>query len=308
MIYITGDTHGGADMKKLVSHTITDRLKAEDTLIICGDFGFVWNTKGEAKNEKTWLDWFDSRPWTTVFLDGNHECFPRLFTYPQITWHGGQVHQIRGKLMHLMRGEIYTIEDKTFFVMGGAASHDRGPAAGNTKSVIGKYWWPEEIPSQEEMMHGMENLHACDNKVDYILTHCLPSDLQEIQTMGKFPPDALTEYLHAISTTVEYTHWYSGHYHVDQDITEHVTILFNKILQAGQSIVGSQPLPGSPVYLKGQRVSFLHEGVKMSGILKNIYPWGMMSEHAQPVYDIEEENLKKMIRYVKETEITGILR
>jgi hypothetical protein len=46
----------------------------------------------------------------------------------------------------------------------------------------------------------------------------------------------------------------------------------------------------------------------MSGILKNIYPWGMMSEHAQPVYDIEEETLKKMIRYVKETEITGILR
>jgi len=308
VIYLTGDTHGGADIKKLVSHQITDHLTTEDTLIICGDFGFVWDTKKEARKEKTWLDWFQEMPWTTAFVDGNHECFPRLFMYPQQEWCGGQVHAIRPHLYHLMRGEIYTIERHTFFVMGGAASHDRGPAVGNTKSVIGKYWWPEEIPSQEEMIHGWEKLHACSNRVDYILTHCLPSDLQEIQTAGKFSPDPLTEYLKAVNTTVEYSHWYCGHYHVDQDITEHVTILFNKILKAGETVVGSAPMLGSPVYQKNQRIKFLQQDTVKIGSIKNIYPWGMMGEKTQPVYDVVEETSGKIAHYVKEKEIQGILR
>jgi len=308
MIYLTGDTHGGADMKKLVSRKITSALTSEDTLIICGDFGFVWDIKHEARGEKTWLDWFQQMPWTTLFVDGNHECFPRLFTYPEKEWHGGRVHEIRPHLYHLMRGEVFTIEGKTFFTMGGAASHDRGPAAGNTKAVEGKYWWPQEIPSKEEMEHGLQSLNTCGNQVDYIITHCLPSDLQQIQTAGKFPPDPITEYLHAVNTAVTYTHWYCGHYHVDQDLTERVTILFNKILACGQSVVGSEPLPGSPVYQKTQQVKFLHEGKEMIGIIKNIYPWGMMKDTKQPAYDIIDNETDQLIHYVKELEIKGIIR
>ena len=118
----------------------------------------------------------------------------------------------------------------------------------------------------------------------------------------------MTEYLKAVDTTVEYSHWYCGHYHVDQDITEHVTILFNKILKAGETVVGSAPMPGSPVYQKNQRIKFLQQDTVKIGSFKNIYPWGMMGEKTQPVYDVVEETSGKIAHYVKEKEIQGILR
>ena len=40
MIYVTGDTHGEADR---LSPSKLRALKAGDTLIVCGDFGFLWD-------------------------------------------------------------------------------------------------------------------------------------------------------------------------------------------------------------------------------------------------------------------------
>ena len=48
MIYITGDIHG--DRKRL-SWLKLRNLKEGDTLIICGDFGFIWdNSLKEKRN------------------------------------------------------------------------------------------------------------------------------------------------------------------------------------------------------------------------------------------------------------------
>ena len=189
MIYVTGDIHGSIDIRKLLENDITKQITEEDYLIICGDFGLIWNYKKENGNERKWLKWLNNQRWTTLFCDGNHECFPRLNSFPVKEWHGGHVHEIRPKVLHLMRGEVFTIEDKTFFVMGGASSHDRGPNAGDTDIVIGKYWWPEEIPSEEEMKNGFANLAKHDNKVDYIITHCLPTGLQYVVKKGQYKAD-----------------------------------------------------------------------------------------------------------------------
>ena len=40
MIFITGDTHGDRDR---LSRWQLRKLQEGDTLIICGDFGFMWN-------------------------------------------------------------------------------------------------------------------------------------------------------------------------------------------------------------------------------------------------------------------------
>ena len=40
MILITGDTHG--DLSRFKKKELK-KLRKNDTLIICGDFGFVWN-------------------------------------------------------------------------------------------------------------------------------------------------------------------------------------------------------------------------------------------------------------------------
>ena len=56
MIYITGDTHG--DYKRFSSQKLK-RLRSGDTLIICGDFGFVWN--GDNNEHKLLAELFIKR-------------------------------------------------------------------------------------------------------------------------------------------------------------------------------------------------------------------------------------------------------
>lgn len=60
-IFITGDTHG--DFSRLLPAAFHEQrdLTKEDYLIICGDFGGVWDG-GDA--EQQWLDWLETRSFT----------------------------------------------------------------------------------------------------------------------------------------------------------------------------------------------------------------------------------------------------
>ena len=55
---------------------------------------------------------------TYLFCDGNHENFELLEEYPEEEKYGGKVGKISKRIYHLKRGEVYTIEEKTFFVFG----------------------------------------------------------------------------------------------------------------------------------------------------------------------------------------------
>ena len=93
MLLFTGDIHGGIDIHKLRNKNVPhyNFLSRNDFVIICGDFGLIWNGSAE---EKYWLKWINEKPYTTVFCDGNHENFDKINQYPIITWNGGNVHQI----------------------------------------------------------------------------------------------------------------------------------------------------------------------------------------------------------------------
>ena len=68
-IYVVGDTHGDIDFHKLNSKFFREgkKLTKDDYVIICGDFGGVWD-KGEY--DKYVQNWYNERPWTTLFVDG----------------------------------------------------------------------------------------------------------------------------------------------------------------------------------------------------------------------------------------------
>lgn len=127
-IFITGDTHG--DFSRLLPAAFHEQrdLTKEDYLIICGDFGGVWDG-GDA--EQQWLDWLETRSFTTLFVSGNHENYDLLRNYPISQWHGGLVQAIRPSVLHLMRGQLYNICGKRIFTMGGASSHDTETAFWN---------------------------------------------------------------------------------------------------------------------------------------------------------------------------------
>ena len=106
MIYITGNTHG--DINRFETEQ-TKKFTSEDYLIICGDFGFIWNG---GKREEKQLEILSQKPYTILFVDGTHENFDLLNAYPTRQWNQGTVHEIRPNILHLMRGEIFEIDGR----------------------------------------------------------------------------------------------------------------------------------------------------------------------------------------------------
>lgn len=224
-IFTTGDLHGEIDIHKLNSTNwaIGNTLTKDDYLIVCGDFGLIWDRPEHlSSEEKYWREWLNEKPWTTLFVDGNHENHKRLMTYPVIEKFGGKVHQIEDSIFHLIRGEYYTINEKTFWVMGGATSIDK------IYRIPDVTWWEEEIPSYDEMLHGVDTFNEHNNKVDYILSHCAPSDYLNDICLG-YQPDEVTQYLNFILHNMEFKKWYCGHYHINKTIDK-LNIVYDLIV------------------------------------------------------------------------------
>lgn len=226
-IYVTADTHGDIDLWKLTSHHFPEgkKLNKNDIVIICGDSGIIWY----GNNKDNYLiNWYNNKPWTTLFVDGNHCNFNALYKYPIVDKFGGKVHKISDSIFHLCRGGYYTIEGKTFFTFGGARSHDLWCRK------EGKSWWKEELPTGEECEYGFEVLTAHGNKADFLITHCADDILlHEIERVNHFHAehDILTNYLRIIKSIADFGHHYFGHYHYDADFDGKATVLYNKIIQ-----------------------------------------------------------------------------
>ena len=67
MIYVTGDVH--ADLGRFKGKA-AKKLKKGDTLIVCGDFGFVWDG---SKKEQRVLKWLGRRRYSVLFVEGTHD-------------------------------------------------------------------------------------------------------------------------------------------------------------------------------------------------------------------------------------------
>ncbi len=226
MIYVTGDVHGNIDINKLSAKNwpIGNTLTHTDYLIVCGDFGLIWDDPDNiTAEEKYWLEWLSKKPWTTLFVDGNHENHDRLATYPVEEMFGGKVHRITPNIIHLMRGEYYEIDGRTFWCMGGATSTDKH------RRTEGKSWWRNELPSIQELNHGIEVLRAHDLKVDYIITHCAPRNIQEILAHW-YENDGLTSFLNLVLQDVEFKRWFCGHYHIDKEVNEKFVVVYDNII------------------------------------------------------------------------------
>lgn len=239
-IYITGDTH--ADFRRFGAKHF--HVPEGSVIIICGDFGGVWN---DSASERYWLEWLEEKPYTILFVDGNHENYDLLNSYPVTEWNGGKVHVIRNNVIHLMRGQIFDIGGVRFFTFGGARSHDISDGIlsmddPDVKEKIARLnreqalfridhlsWWKEEMPSETEMAEGLANLEKAGNKVDCILTHCAPTSIQDVISRGMYEHDALTDYLDQVRQRCSFKIWFFGHYHDNEMIGQKFIMLYGMI-------------------------------------------------------------------------------
>lgn len=233
MLRIVGDLHGE-------EWRFTDEYMpgqsgwdADDKLIVTGDFGFVFHGEKNYLSERNKLDALAKKPYEILFVDGNHEGFDYLVDYPEELRYGAPARRIRDNIFWLQRGCIYTIEDKTFFTMGGAYSMDKAFRMSYQEICGEKIWFRQELPSSEEYHRAIDTLEKAQMKVDYIITHTAPKSIIP-RVIGKMPDPhdmELTGFLDWIYHEVNFKKWFFGHFHEDLAVTEQLIACYQQIYE-----------------------------------------------------------------------------
>lgn len=248
MVYLCGDCHGSFERFSTKNFPEQKEMTRDDIVICLGDCAITWDDT-YAEREKYLIKWFGEKNFTFCYITGNHEGYDRLKRYPVVDFHGGKAIQLGQNVFCLKRGEIFDFEGYKFFTFGGARSHDidGGVFEPHEKNKIkeaerkwmqnlgGHYrinhisWWAEEMPSEEEMQHGLENLEKHNWTVDYILTHDMPSEVMSVKYMSAIETDPLKLYFNRLAHDVNFYQWWGGHWHIEDRIMGKFFITYEKI-------------------------------------------------------------------------------
>ena len=215
MIYATGDLHG--ELSRLREKPIK-QLGKGDYLLCCGDFGCLWD--GTPAEEKV-LQWIGKRRFTTLFVEGCHDNLDLLARYPAEERWGGLVRPISGRLYHLCRGTVVNLEGTTVFALGGGVT----PTLDGL--VPGLSWWPEELPSPDELAAARESWQRRGG-ANIVLTHDCPASLLGCMAANA-QPNRLQLFLEELRRTGDFDRWFFGCYHQDRRIPPAYQALYQQV-------------------------------------------------------------------------------
>ena len=215
-VFVCGDTHGGAvgDLDKLTSRKFPEgkELTKNDYVIIAGDFGFIWDVNRSGKAEADKHKWFEEKPWTTLFLDGNHENFDLINALPTAQRFGADVGVAASSVFHLRRGRCYTIGGQTFLTIGGGLSIDKH------HRTEGVSWWAEEMLSELDLAIIENTLEVNNYEFDYVLTHTCSTKVKNYMLQGQRDIfDITSEQLSYIEDRISFKKWYFAHFHIGEN-------------------------------------------------------------------------------------------
>ena len=195
MIAVTGDTRGIEALYQLSHDPTVCSMGKNDFLIVLGNCGITEARTDFHENVLLYRD----LPCSVLYLDGAHDDYDLLADHPLFPWNGGMTQNISRYLTHLVRGQVFTLGGKRFFVMGGSTTPGRDDR--------GKYyeWWPEQDIFPAEMDEAYANLKANGNRADYVLTCECPTSWKTYVRGVKTP---CSESLEELLAHVDYGHWF----------------------------------------------------------------------------------------------------
>lgn len=217
MLWITGDLHG--DINRFKSSDF-NKIKKGDTLIVCGDFGFIWSG---SKEEKKILKWLGNRKYNIVFVEGCHENYNELKKYGCAEWNGGKVREITGNLRQLLRGEVFGIDGVRVFAFGG------GDSADHEIRVENGTWWKEEQPTPEEINYAFRNLADYGNEVDVVVSHDVPVRIKRFIEIDLDDQSFINSFFEILAEECAFKQWFFGKYHMDKLIPPNYFGVYKKL-------------------------------------------------------------------------------
>ncbi|MBE6877879.1 MAG: hypothetical protein E7488_01750 [Ruminococcaceae bacterium] len=209
MIFVTADTHGEVerfDDKQL------KKIKKGDTLVILGDFGFVWN---DSEKEKKALARLAKKPYTILFIDGLGDSFEVLAKYPETVYCGAKSREIvKDKIYYICRGEVAEIENRKLLCFGGNDIYD--------PDIVESF----DDPAAADFENCGANLEKHGNSVDYILTHIPSGRINRFINLDSHATSETMDFFDLVAKDVDYKKWYFGCLHLDKYISPKVQAVY----------------------------------------------------------------------------------
>ncbi len=89
------------------------------------------------------------------------------------------------------------------------------------------------IPNSEEYEEGWANLAKTGFQVDYILSHTGPREVVAALGFGEMSDDEveLRQYLQRVADNTDFTAWYFGHLHEDEEVEDMFYCLYDEIVK-----------------------------------------------------------------------------
>ena len=233
MLYITGDTHNTEDMSNLSSKNMKlccmkqkVDFRTITAAIVLGDFGLPWNSDcsiDEAgihptdHTDRYLLKWYNQKPFKILAVIGNHDNYDIIEKLPEVEMFGAKVLKVSKNIFYLKRGEIYTIEEKRFLVLGGAMSDDK------VWRKPHESWWEQEEWSEVEKESCFAKVKDFGGNFDYVFSHTGPSAgialtddyLCSEENLRLLYRDSNVVFNDEIDLLISYKKWFFGHWHSD---------------------------------------------------------------------------------------------
>jgi len=216
MICFTGDMHG--DFSRFSDREIK-KLKKGDTLIVCGDFGFVWDGSRE---EQKRLAKIGKRRHYTLFAPGANENYGLLAALPETELFGGRALQVSGNLYALKTGEVYTIDGKRVLCFAGGEDMDA--------DIAGKIPAEGQLPSLTQLKEVLQRVKTEQGgEVDYIVSYEPPLKLAQFMDLDRHLEDSFYPcFLDTVSRELNFVWWYFGKHHRDKKIPPKYQAVYQK--------------------------------------------------------------------------------
>jgi 3-oxoacid CoA-transferase subunit A len=234
MVYVTGDTH--RDFTHVQAFCARFQTSRDDVLVVLGDAGInYFGSRSPIENVIKQNDYYLKRglcdlPITLFCIHGNHEMRPEnIASYKEKNWHGGTAYweEEFPNLYFAKDGEVYELEGKRCFAIGGAYSVDKEYRLENNWG-----WWADEQPSDEIKQRVERRLAAENWQIDIVLSHTCPLEYMALVVLRVYAESdrSTEEWLGTIEQRLDYKRWYCGHFHTEKTICK-LRFMYNDIME-----------------------------------------------------------------------------
>ncbi len=222
VVFVAGDIHGfwhllneyidefirnSEQFKEVIAEYEDDSRNVEVIILQCGDFG-IWS-EDELNNLPidNEVDFIKDGYVKIYFADGNHENHDLLDKLEAENPNKPFI-AIAMHIYFATFGSILQLIDGTKVLFCGGAE-----ISNKKDRTEGLDWWPQEGIDDKDMLR----LPPAETKIDWIISHALPSTLQFRKCFGEVWAHKLgqlsQDQLKIIYENFKPSRWYFGHYH-----------------------------------------------------------------------------------------------